>query len=102
MELRVESQMMAQVSFANVPNSRRHLMLSGVVSLDPWLAPFKESLKQRYSKAQQWIKTIDETEGGLEKFSRVRGHHAMEPHILTSSGNGEVWIQCGQGEQHYL
>jgi len=43
---------------------------TGVVALDPWLAPFKESLKQRYNKAQQWIKTIDETEGGLEKFSR--------------------------------
>lgn len=45
---------------------------SGVIQLDPWLGPFKEPLKQRYSKAQEWIKTIDETEGGLEKFSRVR------------------------------
>ncbi|KAH8781827.1 alpha-glucan branching enzyme [Hyaloscypha finlandica] len=59
MELRVESQMMAQTS--DVP---------GVVALDPWLAPFKESLKARYNKAQEWIKTINETEGGLEKFSR--------------------------------
>ncbi|PMD56232.1 glycoside hydrolase family 13 protein [Hyaloscypha bicolor E] len=42
----------------------------GVVALDPWLAPFKESLKARYNKAQEWIKTINETEGGLEKFSR--------------------------------
>jgi 1,4-alpha-glucan branching enzyme len=54
-------------------------MLPGVVKLDPWLAPFKESLKQRYSKAQQWIKTIDETEGGLEKFSRVG-----QPHTTSS------------------
>jgi hypothetical protein len=98
----MESQMTAQVSFMDVANSRRHLTLSGVVSLDPWLAPFKESLKQRYSKAQQWIKTIDETEGGLEKFSRVRGHHAIEFTILTRSGNREVWIQRGQPEQHYL
>lgn len=43
---------------------------TGVVKLDPWLAPFKESLKARYSNAQKWIKKIDETEGGLEKFSR--------------------------------
>ncbi|KAH8769592.1 alpha-glucan branching enzyme [Hyaloscypha sp. PMI_1271] len=43
---------------------------TGVVALDPWLAPFKESLKARYNKAQEWIKTINETEGGLEKFSR--------------------------------
>jgi len=43
----------------------------GVVKLDPWLSPFKEALKHRYNKAQQWIKTINDTEGGLEKFSRV-------------------------------
>lgn len=39
--------------------------------MDPWLSPFKEELKKRYSKAQDWIKKIDETEGGLDKFSRV-------------------------------
>ena len=50
----------------------RKLILVGVVQLDPWLSPFKEALRHRFSKAQQWIKTIDETEGGLEKFSRVR------------------------------
>ncbi|TVY47288.1 1,4-alpha-glucan-branching enzyme [Lachnellula occidentalis] len=43
---------------------------TGVVQLDPWLAPFKDALRERYSKAQKWIKTLDETEGGLEKFSR--------------------------------
>ena len=48
------------------------LILVGVVQLDPWLSPFKEALRHRFSKAQQWIKAIDETEGGLEKFSRVR------------------------------
>jgi 1,4-alpha-glucan branching enzyme len=48
------------------------LIAPGVVQLDPWLSPFKEALRHRFSKAQQWIKTIDETEGGLEKFSRVR------------------------------
>ena len=74
----------------------------GVVQLDPWLGPFKESLKQRYAKAQDWIKTIDETEGGLEKFSRVRGRHATQFPPLTISGNGEVWLQCGQTEQHNL
>jgi len=47
---------------------------TGVVDLDPWLSPFKEQLRSRYNKAQSWIKTIDQTEGGLEKFSRVRRH----------------------------
>ncbi|KAK0634782.1 alpha-glucan branching enzyme [Bombardia bombarda] len=43
---------------------------TGVVKLDPWLSPFQDSLKRRYTKAQDWIKKVDETEGGLEKFSR--------------------------------
>lgn len=43
----------------------------GVVQLDPWLSPFKDALRSRYSRAQEWIKTINDTEGGLEKFSRV-------------------------------
>ncbi|KAL9584082.1 MAG: hypothetical protein Q9212_002329 [Teloschistes hypoglaucus] len=43
---------------------------TGVVQLDSWLSPFKEALRSRYSHAQKWIKTINETEGGLEKFSR--------------------------------
>jgi hypothetical protein len=46
--------------------------LIGVVQLDPWLAPFKESLRHRYRKAQEWITAINESEGSLEKFSRVR------------------------------
>lgn len=43
---------------------------TGVITLDPWLTPFQESLKRRYSKTQSWIKTIDATEGGLEQFSK--------------------------------
>jgi hypothetical protein len=61
--------MMAQVSFT-FPQIAE-LTPPGVIQLDPWLEPFKDSLKKRYAKAQDWIKKIDETEGGLEKFSRV-------------------------------
>ncbi|MCJ1374564.1 alpha-1,4-glucan branching enzyme [Loxospora ochrophaea] len=43
---------------------------TGVIQLDPWLSPFKDALRSRYSHAQRWIKTINDTEGGLEKFSR--------------------------------
>ncbi|KAM0805298.1 1,4-alpha-glucan-branching enzyme [Usnea florida] len=43
---------------------------TGVIKLDPWLEPFRDALRSRYSHAQQWIKTINETEGGLEKFSK--------------------------------
>ncbi|KAJ4857459.1 alpha amylase, catalytic domain-containing protein [Trichoderma breve] len=43
---------------------------TGVIQLDPWLAPFGDALKRRYSKAQDWIKVINETEGGFDKFSK--------------------------------
>ncbi len=105
MELRRVFPMMAQVSFS-VPQSGRQLMVPGVVTLDPWLAPFKESLKARYNKAQDWIKKIDETEGGLEKFSRVRQHHATqasttdqsrEPRSLDSTWTRKTILPIGNG-----
>ncbi|KAI9822880.1 MAG: alpha-1,4-glucan branching enzyme [Thelocarpon impressellum] len=43
---------------------------TGVVQLDPWLSPFKDALRSRYSHAQDWIKKINDTEGGLANFSR--------------------------------
>lgn len=43
---------------------------TGVVKLDPWLSPFQDSLKRRYAKTHDWIKRINETEGGLDKFSK--------------------------------
>ncbi|KAL8729224.1 MAG: hypothetical protein Q9166_004845 [cf. Caloplaca sp. 2 TL-2023] len=58
---------------------------TGVVQLDPWLSPFKESLRSRYSHAQKWIKKIDETEGGLEKFSRGFGRFGFVVH-----DNGDI------------
>jgi len=75
---------------------------TGVVKLDPWLAPFKESLKARYSNAQKWIKKIDETEGGLEKFSRVGPPRMIQFQPLTVSGLREVWHQYRQAEQYHL
>ncbi|KAK1968989.1 alpha amylase [Colletotrichum sublineola] len=43
---------------------------TGVVKLDPWLSPFQDSLKRRYARAQDWIQKINESEGGLDKFSK--------------------------------
>ncbi|KAH7149747.1 glycoside hydrolase superfamily [Dactylonectria estremocensis] len=43
---------------------------TGVVGLDPWLSPFSDTLKRRYAKTQEWVNTINATEGGLEQFSR--------------------------------
>lgn len=65
--------------------SRPQLTISGVVQLDPWLSPFKDALRSRYSHAQKWIKTINDMEGGLEKFSR--GH---EQFGFNAHGNGDI------------
>lgn len=46
--------------------------LKGVVKLDPYLSPFQDSLKRRFNKTQEWVKKLNETEGGLDKFSKVR------------------------------
>merc|ERR1712113_1112917 len=43
---------------------------TGVIALDPYLEPHKAALRSRFTKAQQWLKTIQDTEGWLEKFSR--------------------------------
>jgi len=43
----------------------------GILSLDPWLEPFQDALKSRFSKAQKWIDTIKKDEGGFDKFTKV-------------------------------
>jgi hypothetical protein len=79
-------------------------IVAGVVQLDPWLSPFKESLRKRYAKAQDWITAINKSEGGLEKFSRVG--EAVPLHcqqcIDLLIGKREVWPQHRQGEQYHL
>lgn len=62
-----------------------YLTCSGIVQLDPWLEPFTDALKSRFAKAKKWIDTIDQTEGGLEKFSR-----GYEKFGLTFSDNGDI------------
>ena len=57
----------------------------GVIQLDPWLEPFKDALRSRYSHAQKWIKTINDTEGGLENFSR-----GTEKFGFVVNDNGDV------------
>jgi hypothetical protein len=49
----------------------------GIIQMDGYLEPFKDALKSRFSKAQKWIQTIEETEGGLEKFSRASFLYAL-------------------------
>ncbi|KAF3164777.1 alpha-1,4-glucan branching enzyme [Orbilia oligospora] len=58
---------------------------TGIVGLDPWLTPFKGSIKHRYDTAQHWIQKINDTEGGLEKFSR--GYERFGFNVLK---NGDI------------
>ncbi|KAI9885318.1 MAG: 1,4-alpha-glucan-branching enzyme [Watsoniomyces obsoletus] len=58
---------------------------TGVVQLDPWLAPFKDGLRSRYSAAQSWIQKINATEGGLEKFSK-----GFEKYGFVVHDNGDI------------
>ncbi|KAL7413681.1 family 13 glycoside hydrolase [Mrakia frigida] len=43
---------------------------TAVVLSDPWLEPFSPFFRARYAKYLEWVKTIDETEGGIDKFSQ--------------------------------
>ncbi|PHH65405.1 hypothetical protein CDD81_2509 [Ophiocordyceps australis] len=43
---------------------------TGVIQLDPWLSPFTDALKSRFSRAQHLLDNINSTEGGIDKFSK--------------------------------
>ncbi|KAL4894738.1 glycoside hydrolase superfamily [Aspergillus ambiguus] len=58
---------------------------TGVIQLDPWLEPFRDALRQRYALVEGWIKTIDDTEGGLDQFSR-----GYEKFGLNVNANGDI------------
>jgi hypothetical protein len=57
---------------------------TGVVKVDSWLEPFSDSLRHRYKAYQKWVDTINQHEGGLEKFSR--GYEKMG-FIVASNGD---------------
>jgi len=58
---------------------------TGVIKLDPWLEPYRDALKTRFNYAQEWIRKINSTEGGLEKFSR-----GYEKFGLNVAENGDI------------
>jgi hypothetical protein len=43
----------------------------GIVKQDPYLEPFSDALRRRFNKTQEWIKTINNTEGGMEHYTKV-------------------------------
>ncbi|KAF4203656.1 hypothetical protein CNMCM8927_008514 [Aspergillus lentulus] len=58
---------------------------TGVNQLDPWLEPFRDALRHRFGLVENWIKTIDENEGGLDKFSK-----GYEKFGFNVNANGDI------------
>lgn len=59
-----------------------HSYSTGVIQLDPWLEPFRDALRHRFGLVENWIKTIDENEGGLDKFSKVSILHLSSSRVF--------------------
>lgn len=59
---------------------------AGICQLDGYLDPFKPALRSRYAKAQQWLKTIQDSEGGLDKFTRARRARTSPFGYKTANG----------------
>lgn len=72
---------------------------TGIIDIDPWLGEFREPLKSRFAKAQKWIKTINDVEGGLDKFSR-----GYEKFGFTFADNGDITYRewAPNAEQAFL
>ncbi|KAM3455181.1 hypothetical protein MY3296_002550 [Beauveria thailandica] len=43
---------------------------TGVIKLDPWLEPFSDALRRRFSKTQDRIKKINDSEGGMDSYTK--------------------------------
>lgn len=56
------------------------------------LEPFAPFYKKRYAKYADWVKTIDETEGGMDKFSRGwQGESGLVSSFVYSPVLSLVW-----------
>ncbi|CDM29026.1 CAZyme family GH13 [Penicillium roqueforti] len=75
--------MSSTIDSSNIPTDG-----TGVIQLDPWLEPYRDVLKHRYQVVEEWTKTINETEGSLDKFSK-----GYETFGLHAQPNGEIKYQ---------
>ena len=70
--------------------------------MDPYLSPFKDVLRRRFSKALEWVRTLDETEGGVEKFSRVGGLLPPTWNALTGTLQGAATYGFNVDDQNNI
>ena len=66
---------------------------TGIVEMDPWLGPFKDDLRRRFSKANEWIQKLNGHEGGLKEFSKVSQFVRAMP--ILSSG-ADIMFACSR------
>jgi len=67
---------------------------TGIVEMDPWLGPFKDDLRRRFSKANEWIQKLNSHEGGLKEFSKVSQLARATPPILSS--RADIRFACSR------
>jgi len=58
---------------------------TGVVKIDPWLEPWSEALRRRYSAFTAWVDTINKSEGGLATFA-----HGYTKLGFQVAANGDI------------
>lgn len=86
-----------------------------MIALDPWLEPYRDAIRHRFSFAERWIKSINEVEGGLDKFSKVClfrtccmsiGWCALflwaDNNSIPILGLREIRLQCPEEWRHHL
>ncbi|WEW56364.1 alpha-1,4-glucan branching enzyme [Emydomyces testavorans] len=76
---------LTQNSMKSVSSTTKAPDGTGMIELDSYLEPFRDTLKSRYKNTTGWIQKIDELEGGLDKFSR-----GFERFGLNVQDNGDI------------
>lgn len=64
---------------------------TGIVKLDPYLAPFTRDIARRYAITQDWIKRLEEDEGGLLAFSEGFKEYGFQVDPVTNAVTYREW-----------
>lgn len=64
---------------------------TGVVKLDPYLAPFARDIARRYAITQDWIKRLKEDEGGLLAFAEGFKEYGFQVDPVTNAVTYREW-----------
>jgi 1,4-alpha-glucan branching enzyme len=73
---------------------------TGLIALDPWLAPYADALRGRHANYLWFKSRIDQTGGLLGEISR--GHHYFGLNLGTRDGEPGVWYREWAPGAQYL